>query len=189
MSERKQQLLHKTVEIIAEQGYGALTMRALTRACDTKLGALQYHFRTRADLYRDVVAYISAQYRKSFTLNIGDLGDVGLHELVTFMIDGLPEVNEALQIDRLWPQLMAMAQVEPLVAELLDEIHLRYLRRLEELLKDAGAQSPRAEALCLMSMIRGASLFVGKGKRWEEELGAVRQVAIKFVAAKYGDLV
>ena len=46
MSERKQQILQAAVDIIVDEGYGSLSMRALARASGIKLGALQYHFRT-----------------------------------------------------------------------------------------------------------------------------------------------
>ena len=52
MSGRKQQILQSAIHIIAEEGYGALTMRALARASDLKLGALQYHYPTRDDMLR-----------------------------------------------------------------------------------------------------------------------------------------
>ena len=46
VSDRKQEILQNAIHIIASQGYGKLTMRALARASGMKLGALQYHFRT-----------------------------------------------------------------------------------------------------------------------------------------------
>ncbi|MDC0640728.1 TetR family transcriptional regulator [Porticoccaceae bacterium] len=46
MSERKQQILQAAIEIIVNQGYGNLTMRALARVIGIQLGGLQYHFST-----------------------------------------------------------------------------------------------------------------------------------------------
>lgn len=44
MSGRKQQILQAAIDIIVDQGYASLSMRAVARASDVKLGALQYHF-------------------------------------------------------------------------------------------------------------------------------------------------
>ena len=55
MSDRKQEILQTAIEIIADEGYASLSMRALARASGMKLGALQYHFRTRDEMLRALV--------------------------------------------------------------------------------------------------------------------------------------
>ncbi|MEH6551781.1 MAG: TetR/AcrR family transcriptional regulator [Pseudomonadales bacterium] len=184
MSERKQQILQAAIDIIAGQGYGALTMRALARASDLKLGALQYHYKTREDMLRALVGYIADEYNKSFELSAGDIESPGIQSVINFILDD--SVDNALQSDRLWPQLWAMGRVEPLVADLVDEIYAEYLQIIERLLEAAGSKSPRAEALCLMSVVEGSTLFVGRGRRWESEAETTREVIIGFIKAKYG---
>ena len=44
--DRKTEIVRAAIELIADEGYGSLSMRALARASGMKLGALQYHFRT-----------------------------------------------------------------------------------------------------------------------------------------------
>ena len=66
MSERKEQILQTAIEMIADEGYSSLTMRALARASGLKLGALQYHFKTWEDMMRALVAHIAGHYQKSF---------------------------------------------------------------------------------------------------------------------------
>jgi len=66
LSERKEKILQTAIEIIADEGYSSLTMRALARASGLKLGALQYHFRTWEDMVRALVTHIAGHYRKSF---------------------------------------------------------------------------------------------------------------------------
>ena len=43
-TDRKTEILRAAIELIADEGYGSLSMRALARASGMKLGALQYHF-------------------------------------------------------------------------------------------------------------------------------------------------
>ena len=52
--------------MIADEGYAELSMRALARASEMKLGALQYHFRTADDLLRAVVSHTANAYDLSF---------------------------------------------------------------------------------------------------------------------------
>ena len=78
MSERKKQILQAAIDIITGQGYGALTMRALARASGIKLGALQYHFKTRDDMLRALVGYIAEEYQNKimlFKTNYRDLAE------------------------------------------------------------------------------------------------------------------
>ena len=62
MSDRKQEILRAALELIADEGYGSLSMRALARASGMKLGALQYHFRTWEDMLRGLVSYIATEF-------------------------------------------------------------------------------------------------------------------------------
>ncbi len=48
-----------------------------------------------------------------------------------------------------------------------------------------GSTAPRAEALALMSLLEGATLFVGGGRRWADDADAVRDAALAFIDARY----
>ena len=184
MRERKQQILQTAIEIIADEGYASLSMRALARASGMKLGALQYHFRTWDEMLRALVGYIALKYRRSFELLKSDDASPGIREIVTFIADD--SAGDSLLGDRLWPQLWAMMQVEPLVADLVDEIYAEYMRILEKVLEDAASHAPRTEALCLMSLLEGSTLFMGRGRPWQGEANAVRDTVLEFIEVKYG---
>jgi hypothetical protein len=80
-----------------------------------------------------------------------------------------------------------MARVEPLMEALLDEIYVDYLDELEKRLVDMGNTAPRAEALALMSLLEGATLFVGSDRRWADDAGAVRDAALAIIDMRYGN--
>ncbi len=185
MSERRQQILQTAIEIIADEGYASLTMRALARASGMKLGALQYHFRTSEDMLRALVGHIADAYRASFTqLRLAHHAAPGIREIVVFILED--EAGTALLGDQLWPQLWAMQQVEPLVSDLVDDIYENYIATLEHDLKAAGNPTPRAEALCLMSLLEGSTIFLGSGRRWHDDAGAVRDTLLAFIDYRYG---
>ena len=64
--DRKKEILRAAIELIADEGYGSLSMRALARASGMKLGALQYHFRTWDALLVALVACIEEEFVSSF---------------------------------------------------------------------------------------------------------------------------
>jgi len=185
MSERKLQILQTAIKIIADSGYGSLTMRALARESGIKLGALQYHFRTREVMLRALVTYIAAEYKKNSQLLNLDIDSLAIDELFTFLM--IDPVEGLFQEDRLWPQLWGMMLVEPVVADLVHEIYREYIQIFEKSLERSGSNAPRAEALMIMSMVEGSTLFIGKGRPWSDDNGAVLASVRAFIEAKYNN--
>ena len=186
LTKRKRQILQAAIEIIASEGYANLSMRALARASGMKLGAFLYHFRTWEDLLHALADFIAEEYERSFDALAENSRSPGLRETVRFLLYDTP-ADTTLQADRLFPQLWAMAQVEPVMESLLDDIYRGYLATLEERLVEEGSRAPRAEALALMSMVEGATLFVGHGRRWARHAKGVRDAVLDFIDANYGD--
>ena len=185
--ERKQEILQTAIEIIEDEGYASLSMRALARASGMRLGALQYHFRTWEDLLRSLVNYISENIRAGSESRNLEFDSASVTEIAAFMLEDNAGAENALFSDRLWPQLWAMEQVEPLVSDLLEEVYAKYLEFLEKAMDAAGIESLHSEALCVMSLLEGESLFTGRGRRWEGDRVLVRETILKFVEDRYGE--
>jgi len=183
MSERKLQILQTAIKIIANSGYGSLTMRALARESGIKLGALQYHFRTREVMLRALVAYIAAEYKKTLELVSPGVDALDIDELLMFLLND--PLQHLFQEDRLWPQLWGMMLVEPLVADLVDDIYRDYIQVFEKSLERNGSTTPRADALLIMSMVEGTTLFVGKGRPWSDQKTTTYDLIGAFIKDKY----
>jgi AcrR family transcriptional regulator len=185
LSDRKQQILQTAIDIIGSEGYGALTMRGLARASGMKLGALQYHFRTWDDLLRALASYIEDAYRQAWEALYLNDEEPSLRALVSFIIND--PAGSALSGDEFFPQLWAMAQVEPAMAEKLDQLYGVYLEKLERRLTTLGSRAPYADALAIMSLLEGAMVFVGSGRRWADHRDAVGDAIRELLEARYGD--
>lgn len=61
-----------------------------------------------------------------------------------------------------FPQLWAMARVEPAMEALLDDIYVEYLDKPEKRFVEIGSSATRAEALALTSLMEVSALFVGR---------------------------
>jgi len=72
------------------------------------------------------------------------------------------------------------------VAELVEHIYAGYLSKIEQALAAAGADDPTTEAICLMSMLEGATIFVGQGRRWEQNGAKVATEIFNYVRIRYG---
>ena len=157
MRDRKEQIIKEAIKIVAEEGYGNLSMRAVARASGLKLGALQYHFPHWADLLRGVADYIMDQY--SLPAAPGrPKHPVDIVDVVQYIMDDAAGVT--LNSERLFPQLWAMAQVEPIMNKLMAEIYGRYIDVLEKILADSGVPHPRVHArLAITSSAGTISVF------------------------------
>ena len=184
--DRKTEILRSAIELIADEGYGSLSMRALARASGMKLGALQYHFRTWDALLIALVEYIEAEIISAFDASEGSVQESSIRSLIEFMLDEHVGTSDNLFSDRLWAQLWAMEQVEPLVSDLLEEVYAKFLMKLEKLMAKQSVVNARAEALMLLSLVEGESLFVGQGRRWEKNRSAVRKTILSLVDERYG---
>jgi AcrR family transcriptional regulator len=186
MSSRKQQILQQAVELIASKGYAAFTMRAVARESGLTLGALQYHYPTQEVLLRALADYIGHQYRESFRGYFAEL-DEGVSLLQASLDFALMDpADDLLQADRLFPQLWAMALVEPIMEELLNALYEEYLLFVEACLREQGVAHPRADALALMAMFEGFMLFNGRGRRWEAHAPATIEAIRKLIIARFG---
>ena len=172
-------MLHAAIEIIINDGYAALGMRSLARASGLKLGALQYHFPNWESLLEALVTYIEKDYRAAWDKIESAGTELKLSDFIRFLLVDAP--GDALQSDRLWPQLWAMAQVEPLLKKSVGDIYTSYLNTTEATLKAIGSDQPRIKALALMSIIEGSTIFVGEGRAWSKHAKAFEALILKYV--------
>ena len=172
MSERKRQIILEAIGIIAEEGYSSLSMRAVARASGLKLGALQYHFPTWQDLLRGVADYISHQYFES----VAGLNEPGAHlklaDIVRIILDDEP--GDVLNSDRLFPQLWAMALVEPIMHDLLGDI-------VEKALIDEDIPTPRVLARVFMVLLESSSLFLAWDPRAKNIKKSERELLLTYL--------
>ncbi|CAN0510479.1 unnamed protein product, partial [Discosporangium mesarthrocarpum] len=157
--------------------------RSLARASGLKLGALQYHFPTWEALLSGIAAQICSNYHQNFESIRANSDDIGLRELVLFIL--YDEPGAELQGDRLWPQLWAMARVEPVMDALMNELYDDYLEKLESRLIALGRTQARTDALLLMSLLEGNTIFVGSDTRWAKEADDVRTAILNLIDNYY----
>lgn len=64
-------------------------------------------------------------------------------------------------------------QMQPLKADLVDEVYATYILIIENLLEERGGTWPRTEALCFLSLVEGSIIFIGSDRRWGNDSPAV----------------
>lgn len=188
MTDRKRQILEEAVHLLVTQGHVGFTMRAVARASGLKLGALQYHYATRVELVQALANWLAEQTMVNFNAYRArpDTDRRDLHAMVDFLLDD--PLLHTFDLDTLFEQLWAMALVEPIIRELLDSLYATYLGFIEDGLRDLGVNDPRPDALVILAMLEGLSLFVGRGRRWHEQAEASVQSIHAFLDARYSSV-
>ncbi len=69
-------VLEATLELLVERGYAGTSSRLAAERAGVSLGALQHHFRTRADLSVEALSYASARLAEEFVATSTDSGNV-----------------------------------------------------------------------------------------------------------------
>ena len=179
MNERKEQIIGEAIKIVANEGYGKLSMRAVARKSGLKLGALQYHFPLWGDLLKGIAEYIMTQYfgdtelSRQNPISLANQEDYAQRHArdgdtwpqVRSLVDAIlkDEAGAALNSQNLFPQLWAMAHVEPIMDKLMGEIYGQYLDVLERTLFESDVRNPRIHARVLITLLESSILFL----RWD----------------------
>ena len=173
LTERKIQIVQHAIYIIAHQGYSQLSMRAVARKSELKLGALQYHYPKWENLLKAIADHIIQVYYLDYK------GTLDLEETLIFFLDD--PIKHEIPTDKLFPQLWAMTQVEPIMKNLMNEIYEMYFNNLKKLLEKGGAVQPKIQALVLMSFLEGTTLFISKDSKWENDAQNVKEFALDYI--------
>jgi AcrR family transcriptional regulator len=172
--------------LIAEQGCAAFTMRAVARASGLKLGALQYHFPTRGALLKALATFVTKAYGDDFKRFCASR-DTKVPDLLSVLDYMLIEtLTSSLQTQRLIPQLWALAMVEPDLQRALNDLYENYLVFIESSLRDLGVREPRGDALAILAMLEGLTLFVDPGRHWERDAKTTLDAVRALVMARHG---
>lgn len=182
MSEKKKAILTEAVNIIQRDGYAALTMRRLAADSDMKLASLQYHFKTWDALIEAIAEHILAEYAALWSRTNDAIETVSLPVFIEFILGNI-ELSESA---RLWPQLRAWGLVEPRMKEMLANIYNYYLNFLTHKFTQLGCTQPKLEALAMISMLEGASVFVGNGSAFFEDLKGMKNQILDNLAERFG---
>ena len=96
-------------------------------------------------------------------------------------------INGGNDLPGMVPDIETARAISDAYKPVLEEVYAEYLVLLESATEAAGFESPRGEALCLMSLLEGESLFTGEGRRWEGDRALVRETIMKLIDERYGE--
>jgi len=159
-------------DVLVEEGYARFTMRKVATKAGISIGNLNYYYRAKEDLMRDLVEYVINGYLEEFDRLKADAGDdaeAQLRAVLEFWITDLGTLETSV----FFPELWALANHDPFVAELVDETYRAAREPIKELLPllnpDLTAPAVDRLALYICASMEGLTIFAGYEKPWSHE--------------------
>jgi AcrR family transcriptional regulator len=167
---RKDQILAMTVEIIANEGYPGFSMRNIARRLDIHLAAVQHYFPTKKDLLRATIAKSVESYNQEME-GLAHLPEKPLE----WRLEAVANVMLTASMDPVssgfFVALWALAAHDDEAAELLNDLNRRGCQRIASLIEQINPGLSQGEcldrAIAITSMLRGATIFIGPGRKFE----------------------
>lgn len=175
-------ILEAAKAVFMEAGYAGLTMRKVADRAGITIGNLNYYYRTKEGLLRDLINYFINGYLEVFDQLRGAAGQSPqkqLESVLDFWIEdlGTPETTV------FFPELWALANHDPHVAQLVDDLYARVHQPLIELIGLINPACPSREqqqlALFMCATMEGLTMFAGHDKPWAPQRQQLKRMAIE----------
>lgn len=174
-------ILEAARAIFTEQGYPDLTMRKVATRAGISIGNLNYYYRTKEDLLHDLLDYVINPYLEEFDRareEAGESPEKQLEAVLNFWINDLATSETTL----FFPECWALANHNPFVAELMDEMYTKARQSLNELIPQINPALTKKEseqiALYLCAAMEGLTIFAGHEKPWSTQLDTLKHLSI-----------
>lgn len=177
-----EQILLATQKILIDEGYKAISLRKIAAACDMKVGNVTYYFPTKDQLIQETLDATMVAYSAAFAEiydNTTMSPEEKLTELITFVLEDI----QTRKTTRLFPELWALANNDPFVADLVEhvyEIERSSIRGVVEQLNPAlDPEEVQTVAIFISASMEGTTMFAGFEKPWTGKMPWLINIAIK----------
>ncbi|MQA03203.1 MAG: TetR family transcriptional regulator [Streptosporangiales bacterium] len=160
--QRRAALVRALVEIVAERGLDAVSVREVAAHADVSIGAVQHHFRTKSAMLQAAMEDVVTRWAAELDREISDDPPKALRLIAHRLVPDRSDDADS----RVWLAFVARAAVE----EELAAVHADSMRKLEDSLV-AGAMTGRSaparqrrtiadEMAALMALVDGLTVAV-----------------------------
>ena len=175
-------ILDAARELFMEAGYGGFTMRKVAGRAGITIGNLNYYYRTKEDLLRDLLEYVINDYLEEFDRRRQIAGHSPEKQLLAVLKFWIDDLNTA-ETTSFFPELWALGNHDPYIADLLDDLYAKARLPLNELIPQINPTLTRKEAermaLFMCAAMEGLTVFVGNDKSWANQLEEIKRITIR----------
>lgn len=177
-----EQILRAALSLLVDHGASALTLRRIAAAAGMNLGSLNYYFKSKKDLIRELLNAIISSYEGAYHQIVhvpGASAEDRLESLITLTL----EDNTTKKTTRFFPELWAMANHDPFIHERMTELYDRARVSFNELIgeinTDLASDQREALALFISASMEGMIVFAGYEKPWRPQMPMLQAISRK----------
>ena len=179
-------ILRTAFEILVDSGLDALTFGSIAKRMGTKSGNITYYFPTKESLIVELLNGIISNYEHDIDAiyNSDDLEDEDKFARITeLIILDLP----TKETTRIFPELWAKSNHDPLVQERLDDLYRRgrkaVVRIIARIRPDLSSEQHEMIGVICASCFEGMTIFAGHGKEWEARIDGLSRMTKSILLA------
>lgn len=159
MSGSRERIVEAIIAVVAESGIEAASVRTVAQRAEVSIGAVQHHFRTKAQMLEAAMELIAAAVSTGVEESIGSGATAA--EVLRELAEILSIVDDA---DRamagVWLDFVALSRVTPALAEIHRSTWIRLRTSLAELIEQThpGHPDPAAAAETALAAFDGVAV-------------------------------
>lgn len=177
-----EQILHAALHLLVEHGFRALSFRKVAAACGMKVGHVSYYFPTREDLIRTLLDAVISSYEDEFITIMHEPGTTPEQRLVAIVTLILEDITTK-KTTRVFPELWALSNHDPFVAERVNELYKRARAAIVEIIGEINPSltpdQREAVGLFMSATMEGLTIFAGHGKPFMHRMGWFEKISAK----------
>lgn len=173
-------ILRSALALLVNHGSAALTLRRIATESGMNVGNLNYYFRSKEELIRELLNAVISSYEESFDEIVHEAGataEARLENLVMLILEDITTKKTT----RFFPELWAMANHDPFVYDRMNELYDRARVSLNELIGEINPALPEDErkilALFISASMEGMTMFAGYEKPWRAQMPMLEIIA------------
>ncbi|MFJ9122486.1 TetR/AcrR family transcriptional regulator [Streptomyces sp. NPDC102340] len=154
----REDVLRAAARVLAERGLDAARLRDVARAAGVSIGALQHHFETRDDLFREAFEWSIEQLIARWRASAADEPDPWHRfELLVQALTGDPELERRCAT---WTEFCASAARHPGLRDGVRSVHEEWLTLLTGIVEDGVIQGGFVPVLPVDTAIASVAALV-----------------------------
>ena len=177
-----EQILRSALTLLVDQGASALTLRRIATESGMNVGSLNYYFKSKDDLIRELLNAVISSYEEAFDEIIHEPGasaEARLENLVELILEDITTKKTT----RFFPELWAMANHDGFVHDRMNELYERARVSLNELIAEINpslsGEAREILALFISASMEGMTVFAGYEKPWAARMPVLQALAKK----------
>lgn len=184
--ERIAMILEDAKNIVVEEGFSALSFRAIAKRTGMTVGNVTYYFASKDQLMEQLAEYIfdrwERRFRRSIPLDTDDKMGIFVYA-IRYMI----EENKRPRSRSLLLEMWAMANQSRAIAKMMDVFYSRMRVQIEAMIFDINPALPKnvcqLRAALIAAQIEGLMVVTGSKKLVRGELKGIDDVAVEQITS------